>query len=269
MIKIIKNTKTNKYRFVNTEEIINNDVNNEIFVNCNIKFSFVNNIDSIDGIGKFNDEHNMVNLLIDDEKDYNYIPKIDIEITEEIFYFIKNELEKITKNYGDIIDYEIIDSNYGNTIKENVLRVEFDKVFDKWGMRIVYQDERLKRGVFTDSDIKVSSNYIVEYDKINDWLYILGKSSDKDGNIIVVTNEEKEIIEDKVKRINEKYGIEKRWRAEKNGIYYFILNSDFCIDYDCDMYTEYDDKRYKIGNYFRTEELAKDKLNKIKELLLK
>lgn len=267
MIKLIKNNKTNKYRLVNTEKIINNDENNRIFTDNFIKFSYTYDINNI---GKFNSKKGMVNLLLDDNGKCNYIPKIDVEITEGVFHFIKCELEIIINNYGNIIEYKVIYEDGNNTMKEDVLKIEFEKVFDRWGMRIVYQDFNvLKRGVFTDSDIKVSSNYIVEYDKINDWLYILGKSSDKDGNIIVVTNEEKEIIEDKVKRINEKYGIEKRWRAEKNGIYYFILNSDFCIDYDCDMYTEYDDKRYKIGNYFRTEELAKDKLNKIKELLLK
>lgn len=148
-------------------------------------------------------------------------------------------------------------------MKNEVLEIEFDKVFDKWGMKIVYQDFNvLKRGIFTDNDIKVSSNYIIEYDKINDWLYILGKSSDKDGNIIVVTDEEKEIIEDKIKKINEKYGIEKRWRAEKGKEYYYITNSNFITNIDYEHNDVIDNNRYEIGNYFKTEELAEKKVKK-------
>ena len=212
----------------------------------------------------------MVNLLLDENGDYNYIPKIDIKITEEMFYFIKNELEKITKNYGDIIDYEIIDDDESNVTKDNVLEVEFERVFNLWGMKVVYQDFNvLKRGLFIDSDIKVSSNYNLEYDRINNWLYILGKNNNKDDIIIVVTDEEKEIIESKIKLINEKYGIEKRWRAEEDEKYYYIVASNFYIEEDYDIRDEIDDDRYEMGNYFRTEELANEKLNEIKKLLLK
>lgn len=267
MIKLIKYKNTNWYRFKNTEEIISNEKNNKIFVDVNIRFSFAYDINNI---GKFDNKKKMVNLLLDKDGDYDYIPKIDIKITEEIFYFIKNELEKITRNYGDIIEYKVIYEDGNNTMKEDVLKVEFDKIFDKWGMRIVYQDFNvLKRGIFTDSDIKVSSNYIVEYDRINDWLYILGKSSDKDDNIIFVTNEEKEIIENKVKLINEKYNIEKRWRAEEGGKYYSIYHSTLDIDSSYEHNNELDNKRYEIGNYFKTKELAKDKVKEIKKLLLK
>lgn len=267
MIKLIKNNKTNKYRFVNTEEIVNNKENNRIFIDTNIKFSYTY---SIDNVGKFNDKKDMVNLLVNGDMGYGYIPKIDVEITEAIFYFIKDELEKIINNYGNIIEYEVICEDEDNIVENDVLRVEFDKVFNKWGMKIVYQDFNvLKRGLFIDSDIKVSSNYIIEYDRINDWLYILGKSSDKDDNIIFVTNEEKEIIENKVKLINEKYNIEKRWRAVENDKYYFITGSEFYIERDYDIRDGIDDGRYEIGNYFKTEELAKNKLKKIKRLLLK
>ena len=267
MIKLIKNKKTNKYRLVNTEKIINNDENNRIFTDNFIKFSYTYDINNI---GKFNSEKGMVNLLLDDNGKCNYIPKIDVEITEGVFHFIKCELEIIINNYGNIIEYKVIYEDGNNTMKEDVLKIEFEKVFDRWGMRIVYQDFNvLKRGIFTDNDIKVSSNYIVEYDRINDWLYILGKNSDKDDNIIFVTNEEKEIIENKVKLINEKYNIEKRWRADEGGKYYSIYHSTLNIDSSYEHNNELDNKRYEIGNYFKTKELAKNKLKEIKKLLLK
>ena len=156
-----------------------------------------------------------------------------------------------------------------NTIKEGVLRVEFERIFDKWGMRIVYQDDIFERGTFIDNDIKVSSNYSIEYYKTKGWLYILGNNTDKDDDIIIVTDEEKEIIENKIKLINKKYGIEKRWRARKEGIYYFIVGSNFYIGNDFDVRDKIDDERYNIGNYFETEKLAVEKLKEIKELLLK
>lgn len=262
MIRLIKNK--DKYRFVNTEKIINDEKNIKIFINVNIRFSYTRDINNI---GKYNSEKGMVNLLMDNDK--CYIPKIDVDITEAMFYFIKDELEKIINNYGNIIKYEVICEDGDNTVENDVLRVEFDKIFDKWGMRITYQDERLKRGTFTDRKIKVSSNYNIEYDRINNWLYILGKNKGKDNNIIVVSDEEKEIIEDKVKRINENYSVEKGWRAEENKTYYFISASNFYIDDDYDIRDKIDDERYKIGNYFRTKELAKKKIKEIKELLLK
>lgn len=262
MIRLIKNK--DKYRFVNTEKINNDEKNIKIFINTNIKFSYTYNINNI---GKYNSEKGMVNLLMDDDK--CYIPKIDTDITETMFYFIKGELEKIINNYGNIIKYEVICEDEDNTMKNDVLRVEFDKIFDKWGMKIVYQDERLERGIFTDSKIKVSSNYNIEYDRINNWLYILGKNKGKDNNIIVVSDEEKEIIEDKVKRINENYGVEKRWRAENGKGYYYITNSNFGINIDFEHNDVIDNIRYELGNYFKNKELAGSKIKEIKELLLR
>ena len=42
--------------------------------------------------------------------------------------------------------------------KETVLEIEFQTIFDKWGWRVIKQNEViLKRGVFRDSDIDVVS----------------------------------------------------------------------------------------------------------------
>lgn len=274
MIKLFRDN--DKFRLVNTEKVFTNNKNELIFIsNNNIKFSFC---DDIEDIGEFDDNKEMVNLIIDTDDDCDYIPIMDMEIAESVFEFIKKELKKITKNYGNILEYEIIESdkNVSNeelnsiTAKEDVLKVEFDKVFDKWGMKIVYQNfDILERGIFIDSDIKVSSNYNLWYNKFDDWLYILGKSIDKDNIITIVTNEEKEIIENKVKLINKKYGIEKRWRAKEGDIYFFILNGMFTIGKVREDGTYIHNTRYKLGNYFKTKELAEEKVKEIKELLLK
>lgn len=244
----------------------------KLFISNNIKFSFC---DDIEDIGEFDDNNEMVNLIIDTDDDYDYIPIMDMEIAESVFEFIKKELKKITKNYGNILEYEIIEDVNSeefslNTLKENVLEIKFERVFDKWGMRITYQNfDILERGIFIDSDIKISSNYNLWYNKFDNWLYILGKNIEKDDIIAIVTDEEKEIIENKVKLINEKYGIEKRWRAKEGDIYFFILNGMFTIGKVREDGTYIHNTRYKLGNYFKTKELAEEKVKEIKELLLK
>lgn len=273
MIRLIRDN--DKFRLINTKEIFINNKNKVIFINNNIKFSFC---DSIEDIGDFDDDKEMVNLIIDTDDDCDYIPIIDMEIAESVFEFIKKELENITKKYGNILEYEIIEDNKNmkseeldtNIIIKDVLKVEFERIFDKWGMKIVYQDfDILKRGEFNDSDIKVSSKYEIEYYKTNNLLYILGKDTDEDSKIIFVNNKEKEIIENKVKLINEKYGIKKRWRAKEGDIYFFILNGMFIIGKVREDGTYIHNTRYKLGNYFKTKELAEEKVKEIKELLLK
>ena len=64
---------------------------------------------------------------------------------------------------------------------------------------------------------------------------------------------EVEVSEEQVKEIEKpKY---KRWRAEKGEKYYF-LDSSCSVVYMVDSYIESDQKRYEVGNYFKTEEEA-------------
>lgn len=55
--------------------------------------------------------------------------------------------------------------------------------------------------------------------------------------------------------INEKYGIPKRWRAEKEKEYFFVTGTSE-ITTDEEYYNEADNARYELGNYFKTEEEA-------------
>ena len=59
---------------------------------------------------------------------------------------------------------------------------------------------------------------------------------------------------------------EKRWRGER-GCDYFFFSSLLEVHPDIDIYASLDDKRYNIGNYFKTEEDAEAKANEIKKLL--
>ena len=140
--------------------------------------------------------------------------------------------------------------------KENVLEIEFQKVFDKVAIRIKYQNfEVLKRGKFEDKEIKVESYWAPEYVKNTDTLYIQGIKNSKDNKIFLVDKEDLKKILEIVNKINEEYGIPKRWRAEKEKEYFFITGTSE-ITTDEEYYNEADNARYELGNYFKTKEEA-------------
>ena len=72
-------------------------------------------------------------------------------------------------------------------------------------------------------------------------------------NYLEVNDKELKEIEEKVKQINEKYGI--YCRVPKNN-HYFYINDLGEIKETRDNRFETDDKRYKIGNYFVTKDRA-------------
>ncbi len=66
-----------------------------------------------------------------------------------------------------------------------------------------------------------------------------------------------------------KYRIKpKRWRAENGGVYYYI-NSSFKVASCAELYDRVDNIRFDAGNYFRTEEQAKQAIELLKETLTK
>jgi conserved domain protein len=77
----------------------------------------------------------------------------------------------------------------------------------------------------------------------------------------------KRIIQDKVKAVNEKYGVKKRWRASSGEDYFYI--DDYCwISRDTDWGYNEDNARYDFGNYFETEEEAEKYLEYMKKCSL-
>lgn len=135
--------------------------------------------------------------------------------------------------------------------KEKVLEIEFMPVWDKWAWRIIKQNEDiLRRGEFKDDDISVRSIYFSDFREDEEILFIKGISKNMDDKINLCTIEEKLIIERKVKAINEKYGIKKRWRGKYNEIYCYI-DEFFEIKTVYEREIEKDNERYKVGNYFK------------------
>ena len=142
--------------------------------------------------------------------------------------------------------------------KEKVLEIESQEVFDKVAVRIKYQNfEVLKRGEFKDEEIIVESACVPDYINLNNKLYIQGEAESVDNRIFLVDKEDLKNILEKVNKINEKYGIPKRWRAEENDCYYTIFGENI------EKKSLADDKFYNLGNYFKTKEEAQ----KVKEEL--
>lgn len=135
--------------------------------------------------------------------------------------------------------------------KETVLEIEFQPVWDKWAWKITKQNEEiLERNNFKDEELDVASSHSPCFEE--SFLFVKGLRRCYDGIINICTSEEKTLIEEKVKAINEKYGIKKRWRAEKGGVYYCI-NEPFGITWYIDSHTDASNKKYENGNYFKTE----------------
>lgn len=140
--------------------------------------------------------------------------------------------------------------------KENVLEIEYQEVFDKVAVRIKYQNfEVLKRGKFYDKETKVESAWEPDYNKYDNKLYIQGKREKEDNKILLVNKEDLKEILEIVDKINEKYGIPKRWRADDGERYYYI-DSHQRIFGNTDLTHSYDNMRYELGNYFKTEQEA-------------
>jgi len=111
--------------------------------------------------------------------------------------------------------------------KEKVLEIEYQEVFDEVAVRIKYQNFGvLKRGEFYE-----------------------------DSRILLVDKEGLKKILEIVNKINEKYGIPKRWRAD-NGHYFYYITSNSNITIAYDDYSSLKSSFYDLGNYFQTEEEA-------------
>ena len=138
-------------------------------------------------------------------------------------------------------------------MKEDVLQIEYQKVFDKYAVKIAYQNDNvIRRYYFSDCGVKSVSN--IEYR--DDIFYIRGTDKDKDNKFILVSESELDDIIKKVANVNEKYGKTVRWRAGKRE-YYYHIGSEFYVYKTLECYTEDDNKRYEFGNYFKTEKDAR------------
>ena len=131
--------------------------------------------------------------------------------------------------------------------KEKVLEIEITKINDYWNAITV---KKIKED-FESNDllewITIGGNYVC-----NDKIFI---NRVYPNTPFIAGNETTFIFKDIVDKINEKYGIQKRWRAEP-GKGYFYIYSNGLVDETMERYINMDNQRYELGNYFRTEEEA-------------
>lgn len=199
---------------------------------------------------------------------------------------MKNRSDKKRNDFEHLNKF-FIDKN--GEKREKVLEIHCDKVGKNENIvEIQFQNiEILERGEFYDEEIGVASinaefglayekTVVIKEDKrrrfqtenIDDYkdvkkiLYIVGYIEREDeedykftyeDNYLKVNDEELEEIIEKVKQVNEKYGI--YCRVPKNH-HYFYVDDLGIIRETRDNRFEKDDKRYKIGNYFVTKDRA-------------
>lgn len=137
--------------------------------------------------------------------------------------------------------------------KENVLEIEFQKVWDMWAWRVIKNKLQMKDNeFFIEANTKLMLKVGYEIDE-----YIICTEANYKGcgEYELITNEEKKYIENFINLVNQKYGIPKRWRAEELEEYYIIKSDGEIIEVD-EEFLDFDDKHYKLGNYFKTKEEA-------------
>ena len=137
--------------------------------------------------------------------------------------------------------------------KENVLEIEFQKVWDMWAWRIVKNEIP-----FSDKSKEIEFNNIKMKKDRTETIFIYDCVFDKFENIedyILIDDQEKSDLEKFIDYVNKKYGIPKRFKPENCEEYYFILSDGYVISKLNYMTTE-DKSRYDLGNCFETEEEA-------------
>lgn len=88
------------------------------------------------------------------------------------------------------------------------------------------------------------------------------------------TEEEKKLLFDKMKEQGLKWNADEkrveniRWRASFDERYYYINHLLDCLS-DIEESHIFEKERWEVGNYFRTEEYAKEAAKRVKEVLFK
>ena len=150
--------------------------------------------------------------------------------------------------------------------KEKVLDIEVVKINNVWSVWHIKKINReiLKNGV--NDKFYINDNYYhfeinegdteFYYEDINSREEpTLNINYIDDGIPNLIENYEVNDLILVILEINEKYGITKRWRADKEHYFYYITGS-WHIDSTYDDYSVSKTSLYDLGNYFQTEEEA-------------
>lgn len=153
--------------------------------------------------------------------------------------------------------------------KEKVLEIEIVKINDVWSAWHIKKINRkiLKNGVkdkfYTNDNwyhfeiTEGETDFYYSVEDINSQEEPkLNINYKNDGIPNLIENNEVNDLILVILEINEKYGIPKRWRAEKGKTYFSIDDGEIlnCYDY----YDKKDNEIFELGNYFKTQEEAQN-----------
>lgn len=150
--------------------------------------------------------------------------------------------------------------------KEEVLKLEYLKINDDYTVAtITYQNDNvLKRNHFNDYELGVKSFVNPEFVYPN--LYVRGYKIELDNRPITIPNEHLDLVKDKVKKLNEKYGIPKKWCPKIDDKYYYIsLGATTNINYSVWDNTFIENLYLEKNLIFKTKEEAHFVANKMLE----
>lgn len=153
-------------------------------------------------------------------------------------------------------------------MKEPVLEIEIVKIneeYSSWYISKLTKEAFKTAGVceFTDGEdnryfFNIGERTEFEASFVNSFLYYCLKLNINSRNKVPKIIENKSILylQKVVYFINNKFGIEKSWKA-KNGETYYSLSSEGIAEEHVDFGFYLDRARYELGNYFRTKEETK------------
>jgi putative uncharacterized protein FNV0866 len=133
-------------------------------------------------------------------------------------------------------------------MKKPAIKLDFTRINDNYSCVIL---TKLIKHVKIES--KFGENHLIsDNSKV---YYKLNKKVDFDIPI-VIKNEEIEEFKKVFNEINQEFGIQERWRANKNEKYFLVSALGTICD-SIELNSDTDNKRYEAGNYFKTEKEAK------------
>ncbi len=161
-------------------------------------------------------------------------------------------------SYNEIRKVKRWDNNKGV-----FLILDYVPLFDSVGCAIMFQDESiLPRGRFDDMDVGIVSFDSPEYTK-EGYLLIRGRDVQKDKKILILSKTQAADVKQRVERLNERYNVFPRWRAEVGDTYYIIDLSEG-ITTVIEEGSSRDDINYYCGNYFQVKQQAQQVAQKLK-----
>ena len=150
--------------------------------------------------------------------------------------------------------------------KENVLEIEITKINDTYSLakvtkmnrKVIEEKKKYYFGYANSSNLETNS---ILYEApsfktyISDTIHCFDLHLNSENDCFTIKNILVESLETFLQEFNEKYGISKRWRADKEHYFYYITGS-WHINSTYDDYSVSKTSLYDLGNYFQTEEEA-------------